>query len=600
MQLPKTTALKRLLFLFLAGFFSIGILSCHDSATKAEEDETLKPSPKQMLEAIKLPDAPEFPDLDELKTISKDETKNHNLLSSHPASTIQGLGSLGGNYGFAYGNNEFGQTVGQSQTSTGLYHAFFWEAVTGMYNLGQIVGDPSVAFSINNQEQITGYTHNTSGFVRAFFWENGTMIDLGTLGGYHSLALSINDQSQVVGRAHTTTNTYHAFLWENGTMIDLGTLGGNFSIAYDINNQGQVVGFSRTSSGHNHAFLWENGTMTDLGTLGGNSSIALGINGHGQVVGRSRSSNGSYHAFLWENGTMTDLGTLGGHYSEAWDINDLGHVVGWSYTTPNRFHGFLWDATNGMINLGGLDPTYLLSQAFSINNSGQITGGSVNTSRWWEPVIWYAETNKPPVAGAGADRTVECTGHPSTPVTLDGSGSSDPDGDPLTYSWSLGGMEIATGQTPTVDLALGSHTVTLTVTDPDGESDSDEVVIDIVDTTPPQIAYTVETSTLWPVNHRMVLAVSGISASDICDPNPSVTVDIVSNEAVNGRGDGNTAPDWEVAENGDGTFDVYLRAERSGRGNGRIYTVSMTAVDASGNLKVATVEVAIPHNQGRR
>lgn len=209
------------------------------------------------------------------------------------------------------------------------------------------------------------------------------------------------------------------------------------------------------------------------------------------------------------------------------------------------------------------------------------------------------DINSAPVADAGPDQTVECTGDP-TAVTLDGSGSSDPNGDPLTYSWSLGGSEIATGESPAVDLGLGSHTITLTVTDADGESDSDEVVVDIVDTTAPVLSHTVETTSLWPVNQRMVLAVSGISASDICDPDPSLSIDISSNEVVNGRGDGNTDSDWNIVDNGDGTYDVYLRAERSGRGGGRIYTVTATTEDASGNHDNQIIIISVGHDRGRR
>jgi hypothetical protein len=205
------------------------------------------------------------------------------------------------------------------------------------------------------------------------------------------------------------------------------------------------------------------------------------------------------------------------------------------------------------------------------------------------------EPNEPPVAEAGPDQTLECTGD-LTSVSLDGSESSDPDGDELSYSWSLGDTELSTDESPTVDLGYGTHAITLTVTDSEGASDTDEVTVEVADTTPPELDYSTETTRLWPPNHEMREAVTGISASDVCDSAPSVAVEVTSNEAINGEGDGDTAPDWQVVENEDGTLDVLLRAERSGQGDGRTYTVTMTAEDHAGNTTEETVEVTVPHD----
>ncbi len=80
----------------------------------------------------------------------------------------------------------------------------------------------------------------------------------------------------------------------------------------------------------------------------------------------------------------------------------------------------------------------------------------------------------PPVADAGPDQTVSRT----QSVILDGTGSSDPDGDPLTYTWKQGGITIATTPTTTVGpFAVGIQVFTLTVSDPGGASSSDSVVI---------------------------------------------------------------------------------------------------------------------------
>jgi hypothetical protein len=88
--------------------------------------------------------------------------------------------------------------------------------------------------------------------------------------------------------------------------------------------------------------------------------------------------------------------------------------------------------------------------------------------------------NQPPAANAGPDQTVtDSDGNNSESVTLDGSGSSDPDGTISSYVWKEGTTQIATGATPVVTLAVGSHTITLTVTDDDGATATDTVVVTV-------------------------------------------------------------------------------------------------------------------------
>jgi hypothetical protein len=63
-------------------------------------------------------------------------------------------------------------------------------------------------------------------------------------------------------------------------------------------------------------------------------------------------------------------------------------------------------------------------------------------------------------------------------------------------------------------------------------------------------------------------------------------------ESVNANGDGDTAPDWEVVDE----HQVKLRAKRSGQGNDRIYTITITATDSHGNTSYQTVFVTVPRN----
>jgi len=59
-------------------------------------------------------------------------------------------------------------------------------------------------------------------------------------------------------------------------------------------------------------------------------------------------------------------------------------------------------------------------------------------------------------------------------------------------------------------------------------------------------------------------------------------------------GDGHTINDIQVTEEG----LIYLRAERSGESEGRIYTITYQAVDDSGNVTVQSATVTVPHDQG--
>jgi hypothetical protein len=83
--------------------------------------------------------------------------------------------------------------------------------------------------------------------------------------------------------------------------------------------------------------------------------------------------------------------------------------------------------------------------------------------------------------------------------------------------------------------------------------------------------------------------------SDDFDINPTVKlVSITSNEPDNGLGDGDTAGDIEIRPDG----RIFLRAERSGNGNGRVYTLTYSATDSAGNVTYSTTQVRVPKNQG--
>jgi hypothetical protein len=198
--------------------------------------------------------------------------------------------------------------------------------------------------------------------------------------------------------------------------------------------------------------------------------------------------------------------------------------------------------------------------------------------------------NRAPTVDAGGDRVVTLQGNDCVAlVTLIANGS-DPDGDALTYTWtsSFGTM---TGATLVLSLPAGSYTSTVTVTDGSGAFASDTVVVSVRDGTPPTISATTATpSNIAVPNHKMVPVVVSVSVSDQCGGSVSCRiVNVTSNEPEDGPRDGHTSPDWEMT--GDLTLNV--RAERSGHGTGRVYTITIVCTDAAGNQSTSTTTVTV-------
>ena len=207
-----------------------------------------------------------------------------------------------------------------------------------------------------------------------------------------------------------------------------------------------------------------------------------------------------------------------------------------------------------------------------------------------EPADLRAYTNLGPImkckdATVSADATCSAT----TALALVDDGSSDRYLDDL--------IELV--QDSTGPFNLGETEVTLTGTDWRGEANSCKATVKVVDTTPPSISsVTVSPNILWPPNHKMVPVAVGVTVTDACDAGVSNScriVSVTSNEPINGPGDGNTAPDYQIT----GRLTLNLRAERSGSGSGRIYTVGVACTDASGNSSTEAVAVKVPHDKSK-
>jgi predicted extracellular nuclease len=130
-------------------------------------------------------------------------------------------------------------------------------------------------------------------------------------------------------------------------------------------------------------------------------------------------------------------------------------------------------------------------------------------------------------------------------------------------------------------------------------SDHDPVIVglDLCEATPPQFdTLTVTPEVLWPANHKYVDVSATVVASDNFDPSPFVTlVSVTSNEPDNGEDDGNTVDDIVIVDD----YEFKLRAERSGIGTGRTYTITYEATDSCGNSAIGSAIVSVPLGRGK-
>ena len=178
--------------------------------------------------------------------------------------------------------------------------------------------------------------------------------------------------------------------------------------------------------------------------------------------------------------------------------------------------------------------------------------------------IAFGPPSHPPVADAGPDQFVTVAPGDTPMVTLDGSGSSSPDGDPLTFTWT-NSFGTVMGVTPTVPLAAGVHVITLTVDDGKGGTDADTVEITV---------------------NQAPVAEAG--------PNQVIQVPLGSTAAVTLDGSGSSDPDGDPLTftwtNSFGTVMGVMPTVTLAPG---VHTITVTIDDGNGGTDSDTVEITV-------
>ncbi|MBI4233099.1 MAG: hypothetical protein HY686_01510 [Chloroflexi bacterium] len=120
----------------------------------------------------------------------------------------------------------------------------------------------------------------------------------------------------------------------------------------------------------------------------------------------------------------------------------------------------------------------------------------------------------------------------------------------------------------------------------------------VLDNTPPTVTCSVTPDKLWPPNHKMRTVSVSVSVDDTgSGPAGYTLVSVTSNEPDNGLGDGDVANDIQGFVVGTPDTSGDLRAERSGKGSGRVYTLTYQGMDQAGNSALCSTTVSVPHDQ---
>jgi subtilisin family serine protease/subtilase family serine protease len=200
----------------------------------------------------------------------------------------------------------------------------------------------------------------------------------------------------------------------------------------------------------------------------------------------SSTTPGDLGCYTWNSGTSMASPHVAGAAALVWSRNDV--------TSNSQVVDILLNSADGQ----GASPVRL--------DSWTIRGG-LNL----HDAISYGLANLPPLADAGPDQSVPDSDRDGSElVTLDGTGSSDRDGSIETYDWKEGGTSIASGATPSVQLTVGTHTLTLEVTDDGGETATDSVVITVTPANQVSVAVTTAQATeAGPANGSFTVSRTG-------------------------------------------------------------------------------------------
>jgi len=421
----------------------------------------------------------------------------------------------------------------------------------------------TIAQSTNNNEGVAGVAFNAYLMPVKVLDANGygnyaDIVD----GIYYAVDHGANIISMSLGGSSGSSALEDAVAYAYNHGVTVIAAAGNDDtnqISYPAAYDNYVIAVGATQYDKTRAPYSNYGSSLDLVAPGGNTDVDQNGDGYGDGI-------------LQQTFQVTWTGSIQwGYYFYQGTSMATPHVSGVAallyslgVTSPDEIRNILQSTA---IDLGdpGWDQYYGwgLINAYAAVQAAQGGGGG---------------ENQPPVADAGGDRS----GDEGQEITFDGSGSYDPDGSIVSYTWDFGDGTTATGQTVTHAYAdNGAYTVTLTVKDNNGATDTDTVTATISNVPP-----TADAGGPYSGYAGQEITFTG-SATDPGDDTLTYTWDF---------GDGTTATGQTVTHvyNTPGEYTVTLTVEDDDGGVGTdTTTASISEAPANPTIHVERIDMSI-------
>jgi probable HAF family extracellular repeat protein len=443
----------------------------------------------------------------------------------------------------AQGINNAGQIVGGTYYN-GFWHAFLFSG--GVYtSVDPPWGWSFGANGINDVGQIVGYYYNGGSYWHGYLLSSGVYTHIEFPGASGTEAWGINNAGQIVGLYYDGAGRRHGFLYSGGVYKSLDVPGALQTAVVGINDNGVFVGSYQDSAGNWHGYV----SLGPVANAGSNQTVHVGAT---VTLDGSGSNDPSGHVpltYAWKftarpDGSsaslddptsktpkfVADLYNAGDWVLELVVTNSQGVksnpatvTISTSNSAPTAAAGddqavTVIGTTVALNGSSSFDPdgdslackwTFVSrpegSNAVFNNDTSPTPTFCADKHGDYEVKLtvtdcWGAEgtdtmkvsfSNVQPVANAGTNQSV-VIGVPS--VTLDGSASTDANGDPLTCKWKMasvpgdssqGGFAAANMCTPFTPDVPGDYVAQLIVND------------GFVDSTPSTVTIHVAASRSW-------------------------------------------------------------------------------------------------------